>query len=184
MDQNEPIQILKPLYGLCKSEDYRCETNSKFRLHELLMQQSTGDFALFFKTVMYILICISGSYVDGILQVGAEEQKYEMQQKFKEKCDATFSNRKMFTYNGMKIDTPNSQLRTLSQPEYIERPKMLDKTAKCTIYRSINARLIWLVTKRPDISASIESNVTEKKHTSKEISFVNSIVKHLQSTEY
>ena len=45
---DERLQVLRPLYGLTDSEDYWCETNSRFHVDKLRMQQSTGDFSLFF----------------------------------------------------------------------------------------------------------------------------------------
>lgn len=184
LDQNELIQILKPLYGLSESGDYWCETNSKFHIHELLMQQATGDFGLFFKTIMDKLVCISGSYVDDILQAGTAEEKKIIQQKFKEKFDATFSDKKTFTYTGMKVDTSNPQLRTLSQSEYINRLEYLDKNASFKKYRSLRARLIWVVNTRPDICAavSIFSTITESCHKMQDNINLNKIVKHLKST--
>ena len=45
----EFLQIVLPLYGLSDSGDYWCETFAKFHVHNLRMQQTTGDFALFFR---------------------------------------------------------------------------------------------------------------------------------------
>ena len=61
LSANELLQIIKPLYGLTESGDYWAETNAKFHILELLMEQSTGDFSLFFTTAMDKLISISGS---------------------------------------------------------------------------------------------------------------------------
>lgn len=45
LEENERLQILKHLYGLCESGEYWCETT--LHLHELLMQQATGISLLF-----------------------------------------------------------------------------------------------------------------------------------------
>ena len=185
LDHNELIQIMKPLYGLSESGDYWCETNSKFHIHELLMQQTTGDFALFFKTVVDKLVCLSGCYVDDILQAGTPEEKQKIQEKFKKNFELKFSDKNIFTYTGMKIDKSNPQLRTISQSEYIERLNYIDKSSDFTTYRSLRARLIWVVNTRPDIAAavSIASSVTEKDHTSKDNLVLNDIVNKLKKTK-
>lgn len=45
LSKKELIQMVKPLYGLSESMDYCCERNSEFHIHELLVQQATGDFS-------------------------------------------------------------------------------------------------------------------------------------------
>lgn len=87
LQPNELLQVIKPLYGLTESGDYWAETNSKFHIHNLLMEHSTGDFSLFFRTIMDKLVSISGSYVDDILQAGTEAEKERLQKEFKEQFD-------------------------------------------------------------------------------------------------
>lgn len=112
------------------------------------------------------MVCISGLYVDEILQAASAQDKANVQRKLQETFIATFSNRRNFTYTGMKIDTFSSQHRTMLQSEYIERLKFLDRNATFTEYRSLRARLIWVVNNRPDISAavSIFSTVSQNSH--------------------
>lgn len=59
------------------------------------MQQTTGDFALFFITIMHKLVCISGSYFDDILQAEAAEEDAKTQQNLQKYLMQLFQIRKV-----------------------------------------------------------------------------------------
>lgn len=80
---DELVQILKPLLGLTDSGDYWSETNHNSHKGKLQMEQSTGDFALFFRKVRDQLVSLSGSYVDEVFQAGTKEEKERLQTELK-----------------------------------------------------------------------------------------------------
>lgn len=111
-------------------------------------------------------------------------KKQKIQKTFKQKFDTVFSDKKIFTYTGMKIDNSDKTTRTLCQSEYIDRLQYLDNNAQFGAYRSLRARLIWVVNTRPDIAAavSIASSVTEGTHCNEDNILLNKIVKKLKDT--
>lgn len=78
---------------------------------------------MFFKAIIEKSISIYGYYVIDILQAGKPEEKEKTKQKFKESIDVTFSNKNIFKYTWMNIDSSKSQLRTISISEYINKIK-------------------------------------------------------------
>lgn len=65
---NELLQVIRPLYGLSDSGDYWCETNSRFNVNQLRLQQSTVDFTFSSKRLCNRPVAVFGSYVDHIVQ--------------------------------------------------------------------------------------------------------------------
>ena len=69
------------------------------------MNQSSGDFALFFRRAMNKLISIFGAYVDDILQTGTQEEKRVIQDELGIVFDVKISDAKKFVYTGLTFGT-------------------------------------------------------------------------------
>ena len=121
LDSSELLQIIRPLYGLTDSGDYWCETFARFHLYDLRMQQTTGDFAIFFRRCANRLVALSGSYVDDILQAGSKETKATLRKQIKDTFHITPDDAADFVYCGILCDTSNPKRRSLSQAQYIKR---------------------------------------------------------------
>lgn len=180
----ELLQIIRPLHGLSDSGDYWCETFSKFHIHNLRMQQSTGDFALFFRRCADSLMALSGSYVDDIIQASPTAFKDEIQKQIQKHFDIKLSDTSQFVYTGIMCDTSNQDLRTLSQAHYIKRLQCLPADADFQAFRSLPAKLMWTVHTRPDIAcaAAMSSQVTTDKFSHESVYLLNLVVRHLKRT--
>lgn len=64
----ELLKLVKPFHRLSDSGDNWSERFAKFHTKNLRMQQSTGDFSLFFHRVANQLVALSGTYVDEVMQ--------------------------------------------------------------------------------------------------------------------
>ena len=89
LDSGEILVIIRPLHGLNNSGDYWCETFARFHLYDIRMQETTGDFFLFFCRCANRLIALPGSYFDEILQAGSQETKATLRKQIKDKFDIT-----------------------------------------------------------------------------------------------
>ena len=116
---DELLQVLRPLYGLTDSGDYWCDMNSRFHVDKLRMQQSTGDFPLFFRRLCNRLVDVSGTYVDDVIQGGTHEQKRRLQALFAREFDIKLSDDKTFTYVGLECDSKDPSERRISQEKHV-----------------------------------------------------------------
>lgn len=184
LSPNELLQIIKPLYGLSDSGDYWCETFSRFHIHDLRMEQSTGDFALFFKRFANTLVAMSASYVDDVLQASDARTKTQLRRKLKDKFDITCTDTSRFIYTGIMIDSSNTELRRLSQAHYICKLQMVLPGASFDEYRSLRAKLMWTSHTRPDIACAVAmaSQTTRETFSEESVLFLNRIVSHLKRT--
>lgn len=80
LSPSELLQIIKPLYALEESADFLYAVKTKFQTYEKLMTQSSKHFFSIFRTLMDKLVCLSGSYLDDIIESGTREEK-EINQK-------------------------------------------------------------------------------------------------------
>lgn len=81
-------------------------------------------------------------------------------------------------------DTSDPNRRKLSQAHYIKRLQYLPLNADFKGYRSLRARLMWIVHMRPDIAcaASFAAQVTQHNFSSESIELLNKIVRHVKNT--
>lgn len=181
---NEFIQILLPLYGLIESGDYWCETFGKFHLHDLRMEQATGDFSLIFRRQADKLVALSGTHVDDALKSGEPNTLQSIQKQLQSKFDVRISNTSQFIFTGIFCDVSDPNKRILSQKQYIERMQYLKEDLSFSEFRSLLAKLMWTTQTRPDVScaASFASQVTEDNFDKNSIKLINQTVKRLKNT--
>lgn len=67
---NQPLQLNKPLYGLCDAVDYWGVTIEEHFINDLGMNPVPGDPSFFVKICNGKLIFMAGSYVDDSLNAG------------------------------------------------------------------------------------------------------------------
>lgn len=180
----ELLKLVQPVYGLSDSGDYWCETFAKFHTNNLRMQQSTGDFALFFRRIANQLVALSGTYVDDVIQASTKVQKAEIKRQLQDKFDITMTDATEFVYTGIMCDVSRPELRTLSQSQYIKRLRYVPNSADFSSFRSTRARLMCVVHTRPDIACAVSfmGQTTEQSFTDSSIKLANRVIRHLKNT--
>ena len=178
------LKISKLLYGLSDSGDCWCETFARFHTHNLRMEQATGDFDLFFRCCSDKLVALSGCYVDDVLQASPTALKGEIQRQIQEQFDITVEDVSKFIYTGIMCDTSDPELRTLSQAHYIRRLKYLPAGSDFKQYRSLRAKIMWIVHTRPDIAcaASFASQTTPDTFCDESVNLLNRILRYVKGT--
>ena len=148
------------------------------------MQQSTGDFALFFRRCMDRLTALSACYADKVLQASPPEHKAEILRQIKENFDVTVWDTAKFVYTGIMCDTSNPRMPQLSQAHYIQRLSYLPPEDSFEYFRSLRAKLMWVVHTLADVAcgASMCSYVTAYRFGSDSFQLGNRLLKHLKST--
>lgn len=183
LDKDQLLQVVKPLYGLSDAGDYWGETLTEQHLKELNMEQATGDFSLFFKRVLDKLTGLSGTYVDDILRAGTKG--FENTSTTATCCfDSKSAEAVPFTFTGLQISGSKEKLK-LSQARYIENLSLLSKDADFEFFRSMRAKLAWVVNSRPDIACAVafSSQITPSTFDSTSYKLLNKIIKHLKASK-
>jgi Reverse transcriptase (RNA-dependent DNA polymerase) len=153
LKKGELLRLLKPPYGLSDSGDYWARTLSNFHLEQLCLQQSTGDFSLFFRIVANKIVGLSSSYVDDLLQAGTTEFRADMEKQFNKAFEMAPPQKGSFTFAGIQVET-SPGLR-LHQNGYIDRLSTLPATATFDDFRTQRATIAWITHTRPDICCAI-----------------------------
>jgi hypothetical protein len=125
----------------------------------------------------------TASFVDDLLMVGTEyfhEQSMYTSEKFKSR-DREYDD---VRFAGVSINKTENGFE-IHQQEYIEKLQGLHPDSKFEDYRSQRAKLMWLVSTRPDISCAISfaSRTTQAlfdSERSKYIKDLNKIVRHVK----
>ena len=177
------IQVLKPLYGFTDAGYYWGETLTDHHKKLLEIKQAEGDFSLFYKRLAKRLIGVPGSYVDDIIRVGADEFRRASSAVTSRAFDTKPSEDTPFAFAGLEV-TKHSVSHSLGQKEYILRLKLLRTYSPFEEYRSMSAKLAWVVHSRSDIAfaVSMEARATERIFGHASIKLLNKIIKHLQNT--
>jgi hypothetical protein len=157
LSQDELIRRLKPLYGLGDSGDYWHTTITGFHL-SLRFSHSAGDFALYFRRIEYRLIGLSSTFVDDLLQAGTEEFRGDVVRELQKSFEIKGPVESPLMFAGVEVKE-----YLLSQYSYIRSLKSLPENAPYKDFRSVRARLAWVVQTRPDICCvvAMASQVTE-----------------------
>jgi hypothetical protein len=183
LDENQLLQVVKPLYGLSDSGDYWNETLTDHHLQDLSMEKATGDFSLFFCRAMGKLVGLSGTYVDDILRAGDTPFRSESDKHTASSFDAKPPEILPLKFTGLEISR-NPAGHSIGQPGYIARLRKLAFNATYDEFRSARARLAWVVHSRPDIACpvSLLAQVTPESFSKLSIVALNKVVHHVQST--
>ena len=180
---NELLKLLKPLYGLSDSGDYWHET---FKLHlrkDLLMKQTDGDLALWFKGVGKALQGLIGVYVDDQLGCGTKEfVKYSEETEKKFKSRARCFDKLHFA--GIEIDTLQDGSILMHQEPHAKKLKNLEENCTFDDFRSRRHELAWLTHTRPDVAAvaNMMSQVTINCFQKKHVRTINSCISEVNQT--
>lgn len=85
----------------------------------------------------------------------------------------------------LQWDTTDKSGRKVCQKKYTERLKFILKTSTFHEFRSLRARVAWLVHTRPDISCAVffAAQITERIHDTQCKQALNRTVKHLKTAE-
>ena len=188
LDSDTLLQIVKPLYGLSDAGDYWGQTLNEHHLKDLKMEQASGDFSLFFKRIANRLLGLSGTYVDNILRTGDRMFEKKSSEINGQTFDAKPSEIPPMHFVGMKISEQpenGSICRRIDQMKYIDRLKLLLKDTDFAGFRSMRAKLAWVVHSRPDIACAVAfaSQITESTYNNGSYKLLNKIIKHLRMTK-
>jgi hypothetical protein len=151
---------------------------------DLNLVQTVGDSGLFFQTMNRKLVALTASFVDDLLMAGAEdfhEQSLYTSQRFKSR-DRDYDNVK---FAGVNINKTSNGFE-VHQHDYIQKLQPLSAESTFEDYRSLRAKLIWLINTRPDISCatSMASRTTKDLFATKPTEYIkelNRIVRHVKT---
>lgn len=151
LKEDELLELLNPLYGLCDAGDYYGVTIEEHAINDLGMTALLSDSALYAKFAGGRLIGISGLQVDDCLNAGNKE--------FEELTNLTFQKfeSKLRVYSN--FDFFGTQIRTIApgkyyvgQPYYAKNISTLPTNASFEEFRSHRSLFSWLTNTRPDAS--------------------------------
>ena len=130
-----------------------------------------------------MLIGVSGSYIDDVIRVGADEFRRDSSAVTSRAFDTKPSEDTPVVFNGLEVKKHDVG-HSLGQKGYISRLKLLRPDSSFHEYRSMRAKLAWVVHSRPDIACTVSmaAQATEKIFGHESIKLVNKIIKHLQNT--
>ena len=148
------------------------------------MRQTTGQFALFFRRSADKLMALSGCYVKDVLQASPPALKSEIQRQIKKRFEITVPDTLRLIYIVIMCDTPDPKMRTLSQAHYVKCLQYLPVAADFSAFRSLRAKLMWIVHTRLDVacSASFASQVAARTFSLESVKLLNRMVRHLKNT--
>lgn len=161
--ENEALQLMKPLYGLCDSGDYWNVTIKRHITEDLSMTPCISDPSMYLKHENDSLIGMTGNYVDDELNSGTP--KFE---KLTEGTMRKFECKKReydnFGFFGTRIHTVRKDEFLLNQEHYCKALRKLPLTARMEDLRRARALLAWTTHTRPDLACLVNklAQVTEK----------------------
>jgi hypothetical protein len=155
-------------------------------IDNLRMQQTVGDFSLFFARTSGQLLGLSGTYVDDILRAVTPKWLASTTATTESTFETQAPKKKDFTFIGLQLSTSKNSIK-MAQQDYNSRISLLPTNSTYEAYRSTRAKLAWASTTRPDISCAVSmaSQVTEAKfkiNFSANIRSANAVIKHLRNT--
>jgi hypothetical protein len=184
LGNDELLRLLKPLYGLEDAGDYWAVTLSRFHTDHLGLQQTAGDFALFFRSIRGRLLGMSGSYVDDLIQSGTRAFREEMQRELQNNFSMNKPEHGAFTFAGIQYED-SGEIRELHQKSYIEKLQPLGRAATFDEFRSRRASMAWIAHTRPDICCAVGllAQTTTATFSAATIKALNSTIKYLHDTK-
>lgn len=185
MEEDELLEILLPLYGVCDAGDYWHATFTAHIEGDLMMSSLTSDPSMFYKrNDAGALAGVLGAYVDDCIMGGDREfqaASEEMLVKFEGKervWDDT-------DFVGVRVSTAKGKgyRFTLDQVAYVDNLERLSAESSFSRYASTRASLAWLAHTRPDLCSGINklAQVTEGAYGAAAIKAYNDLVKKAQT---
>lgn len=184
LNENELVQVLRPVYGLADAGEYWSDTLSNHLREHCKFEQATTDLALWLKTTASKLVALAVTYVDDVLLAATDDALSEFERISRKRFDISLDTANTLSYLGMRIVTSPDGTRRISQPKQISRLKSLPLNSTFESYRSARASLAWLAQTRPDVccAISVAARVTLDKFSPDAIRAHNSTVNYLQRT--
>jgi hypothetical protein len=175
LSSEQCLKLLRPHYGLADSGDYWHSTFLKHTKSDLEMITTFTDASFFFHlSRAHALNGLIGNYVDYSMQAGNLDFE-----KHTEKTLATFETRGRttdnFNFSGIDVATTSPGNFTLSQPRYINRIDLLNRSCTFSEFRSRRAQLHWCTHTRPEISFAVNqaAQVTDKTFKPSDMQLLN-----------
>lgn len=154
VSEDELLELLMPLYGICDAGDYWGVTVEYHVEDDLNMKPSIGDPALYVMISDGEMDGIMGVYVDDSLNAGTplfEKLTAESLKRFDSK-PRVFDH---FEFFGSTITTTAPGEFLLSQKRYAGRLSFVAKDCEYAAFRRYRAMLSWLSNTRPDLCCMI-----------------------------
>lgn len=182
LQNDELLELLLPLYGLCDAGDYWGITLDIHITDDLKMKPIKSDSAVYTWTQNGKISGLTGTYVDDCLNAGDEafQAHTELTLKHFESKPRTWDD---FDFYGTQVNTTVDNVLTLSQPYYTRHLKATALDADFSTFRRDRALLTWLTHTRPDLSciASRAAQVSEKTFSTAKIKELNKGVRLAKS---
>ena len=186
LEEDQCLELLKPLYGLSDSGDSWHATLDKHLVRDLGMKASKIDRSLSFKhDDRGRLIGINASYVDDLLRAGTPDFR-KICKITNERFETSPDEELPLTFAGIQLSKSPEKTICIDQSFYLRKLEELEKDATFPSFRSMRMKLAWLANSRPDICFAISqiAQVTEKvfnedKH--KAIKLLNSTIRYTVS---
>lgn len=183
LSDDEPLQLIQPIYCLSESGDYYHETLRAHQENDLSITSSTGDHSLFFKLISNRLVGLSASYVDDILRAGTHEFNSFSLSSTCGRFSTKESEKTPFEFTYL-LESGERNLRLTSHEQYIERLESLTSSVTYEDMRSTRAKLSWVFNTRPDICAAVShlSQIAEKSFDENIYMLANKVINRLKNT--
>lgn len=189
LDDDTLLQIVKPLYGLSDAGDYWGETLTEHHTKELDMEQTTGDSRYFSRKSLTNSLAYQAHMLTTFYELETHNSRKMPQTKGTNNAFETKPIERLpMSYTGMRlseVSQNNALTRKLDQKSYIDNLKLMPKGCSYEDFRSMRAKLAWVVNSRPDIACAVSfaSQVTRSTFNDQSHKLLNRIVKHLRATK-
>eukprot|EP00170_Pyropia_yezoensis_P002751 contig_11549_g2756 len=182
---DEVLQVLKPLYGLCDAGDYSSATMTAHIKDDLCMSSLTGDPALYYKYGDGHADGLLGSYVDDML-LGGNENFQSLTESTLTRFESKPREWDDTEFLGVCVRTLSKPSRhfSLSQPEYVTLVHKMPLDVTYDKFISTRAAFSWLAHSRPDLCAAINraAQVSAKTLAKRHVQELNKAIKYAKST--
>jgi Reverse transcriptase (RNA-dependent DNA polymerase) len=152
--QGKYLLLVKPLYGLTDAGDIWHQTLSEFIKRSLSMHELIGDpGVLYHSNTSGILMGLILSYVDDLIITGCPEfleKSKVISHRFKSRPRQI----DRFKHAGVEIHRKH-EITTIHQQAYADHIPLIPNRRQFEVFRSVRAKLQWLVNSRPDIAGSV-----------------------------
>lgn len=139
LEDDKLLRLNKPLYGLFDAGDYWDATKVQHYEEDLGMRKTIGSASLFLKREKGRLVGLAGTYVDKLLQCGAQDF-VELTKITGENVNSQEREFRNVTFSGIRTNTTSEGFE-VSQPEYYGKLQKLGKEPTITEVSSLRAKL-------------------------------------------
>ena len=183
LDEDEILELLKPIYGMTDAGHYWGVTVDRHVKHDLGLVPLLGDPSLYVKRNEEDLDGLLGMYVDDSF-IGGNDSMQELTKLSLKKFDSKERVWDNFEFFGTSIQSYADGSFSVTQQEYTKKLKPIPQEASFACFRSYRSVLAWIGCTRPDALCAINkaAPVTEKTFGTEKLKSFNRTVKHLKGT--